>query len=46
MTILGSLVRTATSVAGAPSTLALVAGPSVSWNVFDHGKIMNNVRVR
>ncbi|CAG4888286.1 TolC family protein [Paraburkholderia saeva] len=46
VTILGSLVWTATSVAGAPSTLALVAGPSVTWNVFDHGRIRNNVRVQ
>jgi NodT family efflux transporter outer membrane factor (OMF) lipoprotein len=46
VTLLGSLTWTATSVAGAPSTLALVGGPSVSWNVFDYGKIRNNVRVQ
>ncbi len=46
VTLLGSLVWTASSVAGAPSTLALVAGPSVTWNVFDHGRIKNNVRVQ
>jgi NodT family efflux transporter outer membrane factor (OMF) lipoprotein len=46
VTLLGSLVWTATSVAGAPSTLALVGGPTVSWNVFDHGRITNNVRVQ
>ena len=46
VTILGSLVWSASSASGAPSTLALLAGPSVSWNVFDHGRITNNVRVQ
>ncbi|CAE6739687.1 Outer membrane protein OprM [Paraburkholderia domus] len=46
VTLLGSLAWTATSVAGAPATLALVGGPSLSWNVFDYGKIRNNVRVQ
>jgi outer membrane protein TolC len=33
-------------VAGSPSKLALAVGPSVTWNVFDHGRIVNNVRVQ
>jgi NodT family efflux transporter outer membrane factor (OMF) lipoprotein len=46
VTLLGTLVWTASSLAGAPSTLALLGGPSVTWNVFDHGLITNNVRVQ
>ncbi|MGF6602093.1 NodT family efflux transporter outer membrane factor (OMF) lipoprotein [Paraburkholderia sp. GAS448] len=46
VTLLGTLAWTASSAAGAPNTLALFAGPSVSWNLFDHGRIVNNVRVQ
>ncbi|WP_224015533.1 efflux transporter outer membrane subunit [Paraburkholderia tropica] len=42
VSLLGSLVWGA----GSSHTLALVAGPSVTWNVFDHGRIENNVRVQ
>jgi NodT family efflux transporter outer membrane factor (OMF) lipoprotein len=46
VTLFGSLVWSASSLTGVPNTLALVAGPSVTWNVFDHGRIENNVRVQ
>jgi NodT family efflux transporter outer membrane factor (OMF) lipoprotein len=46
VSLLGSLVWSASSVSGSPSTLALIGGPSVTWNLFDHGKISNNVRVQ
>ena len=46
VSLLGSLVWSASSLTGSPNTLAVVAGPSVTWNVFDHGRIMNNVRVQ
>ncbi|WP_042324888.1 efflux transporter outer membrane subunit [Paraburkholderia ginsengisoli] len=46
VSLLGSLVWSASSLSGAQSTLALVGGPSVTWNLFDHGKIINNVRVQ
>jgi NodT family efflux transporter outer membrane factor (OMF) lipoprotein len=46
VTLLGSLVWSASSLTGSPNTLAVVAGPSVTWNIFDHGKITNNVRVQ
>jgi NodT family efflux transporter outer membrane factor (OMF) lipoprotein len=46
VSLLGSLVWSASSLAGSPNTLALVAGPSITWNIFDHGKIINNVRVQ
>ncbi len=41
-----SSLLSASSVAGSPSKLALAIGPSVTWNVFDHGRIVNNVRVQ
>jgi len=46
VSLLGSLVWSASSLTGSPNTLAVVGGPSVTWNVFDHGRITNNVRVQ
>jgi NodT family efflux transporter outer membrane factor (OMF) lipoprotein len=46
VSLLGSLVWSASSLSGSPNTLAVAAGPSVTWNVFDHGRITNNVRVQ
>ncbi|WP_094777947.1 TolC family protein [Paraburkholderia ribeironis] len=46
VSLLGSLVWSASSLTGEPSTLSVVGGPSVTWNLFDHGKITNNVRVQ
>nr|WP_181309251.1 efflux transporter outer membrane subunit [Paraburkholderia sp. BL18I3N2] len=46
VSLLGSLVWSASSLTGSPNTLALVAGPSITWNLFDHGRIINNVRVQ
>ncbi|CAB3789550.1 Outer membrane protein OprM [Pararobbsia alpina] len=46
VSLLGSLSWSASSLTGAPNTLAVVGGPSVTWNLFDHGRITNNVRVQ
>jgi len=46
LTLLGSIVWTATSLAGTSGGAALLAGPSLSWNVFDHGRITNTVRLQ
>ncbi|CAB3806380.1 Outer membrane protein OprM [Paraburkholderia ultramafica] len=46
VSLLGSLVWSASSLTGAPSTLSFAGGPSITWNLFDHGKITNNVRVQ
>ncbi|MEX3975349.1 TolC family protein [Paraburkholderia caribensis] len=46
VSLVGSLVWSASSLTGSPNTLAVVAGPSVTWNVFDHGRIVNNLRVQ
>jgi NodT family efflux transporter outer membrane factor (OMF) lipoprotein len=46
VSLVGSLVWSASSLTGSPNTLAVIAGPSITWNVFDHGRIANNVRVQ
>lgn len=46
ISLVGSLVWSASSLTGSPNTLAVVGGPSITWNVFDHGRITNNVRVQ
>ncbi len=46
VSLLGSLSWSASSLAGSPNTLGVLLGPSVTWNVFDHGRITNNVRVQ
>jgi NodT family efflux transporter outer membrane factor (OMF) lipoprotein len=46
LTLVGSIVWSAGSLAGSPNSLALIGGPSLRWNVFDHGRIKNNVRVQ
>ncbi|WP_035551006.1 TolC family protein [Burkholderia sp. 9120] len=46
VTLLGSIVWSAGSVTGVPNGLDLIGGPSLRWNVFDHGAIKNNVRVQ
>ncbi|WP_425469731.1 TolC family protein [Paraburkholderia unamae] len=46
ISLVGSLAWSASSLAGAPSTLGVAGGPSITWNLFDHGLITNNVRVQ
>jgi NodT family efflux transporter outer membrane factor (OMF) lipoprotein len=46
VTLLGSIVWSSGSLEGIPNGLTLLGGPSVRWNVFDHGAIKNNVRVQ
>jgi NodT family efflux transporter outer membrane factor (OMF) lipoprotein len=46
ISLVGSLAWSASSLTGSPNTLGLALGPSVTWNVFDHGLITNNVRVQ
>jgi NodT family efflux transporter outer membrane factor (OMF) lipoprotein len=46
VTLLGSIVWSAGSLEGIPNGLTLIGGPSLRWNVFDHGAIKNNVRVQ
>ncbi len=46
VTLLGSLVWSSGSLEGIPNGLTLIGGPSLRWNIFDHGAIKNNVRVQ
>jgi NodT family efflux transporter outer membrane factor (OMF) lipoprotein len=46
LTLLGSIGWSAGSLAGIPNGLSVIGGPSLRWNVFDHGAIENNVRVQ
>ncbi|MHC8318941.1 efflux transporter outer membrane subunit [Pseudomonas sp. LB3P31] len=46
LTLLGSIVWSADSLDGTPRSLDLIGGPSLRWNLFDHGQISNNVRVQ
>jgi NodT family efflux transporter outer membrane factor (OMF) lipoprotein len=46
ISLLGSLGVAATSVSGAPTVLSWAAGPGLSWNVFDHGRLTNAVLVQ
>lgn len=46
ISLLGSLGVSATSLTGAKSTLDWALGPSLTWNVFDHGRLSNQVLVQ
>ncbi len=45
ITLLGSIGWSATSIDGSSDNFDLAAGPSLTWKLFDHGRISNNVRV-
>lgn len=46
LSLLGSIGWSASSKAGSPDTVSLGAGPNLTWNLFDHGRLRNNVRVQ
>ncbi|CAG2151075.1 Cation efflux system protein CusC [Cupriavidus yeoncheonensis] len=46
VTLLGSIGWSASSLPATPNGLVLIAGPSLRWNVFDYGRIRNNVRIQ
>ncbi|APV42592.1 RND transporter [Pseudomonas frederiksbergensis] len=46
LTLLGSIVWSTDTLSGTPRNLDLIGGPSLRWNLFDHGQISNNVRVQ
>lgn len=46
VTLLGSIAWSASTLDGAPNTRDMAAGPSLAWNLFDHGRIKNDVRVQ
>jgi outer membrane protein TolC len=46
VTLLGSISWSGSSLAASPNTATLGIGPSFTWNIFDYGRISNNVRVQ
>ncbi|MCP3866829.1 MAG: efflux transporter outer membrane subunit [Gammaproteobacteria bacterium] len=46
ITLLGSIGWSGNTLSGTPGTGSLAIGPGVTWNVFDYGRITNNVRVQ
>jgi len=42
----GTLGLSATSLASSPTTLQWAVGPALVWNVFDHGRLSNQVLVQ
>jgi NodT family efflux transporter outer membrane factor (OMF) lipoprotein len=46
ISLVGSLSWSSDSLSATPDSSLLGLGPSLRWNVFDHGRITNNVRVQ
>jgi len=46
ISLLGSIGWSASSLSGSPDTVSLGAGPNLTWNIFDYGRLRNNVRVQ
>jgi len=46
ISLVGNLGWSGYSVNGSSNTTTLAGGPSFTWNLFDHGRIANNVRVQ
>lgn len=46
ISLLGSLGLSGTTVEGSPRILSGAIGPSLVWNVFDHGRLTNTVLVQ
>jgi NodT family efflux transporter outer membrane factor (OMF) lipoprotein len=46
ISLLGSISWSASSLNGVSDNRDLAAGPSLTWNIFDYGRIGNNVRVQ
>lgn len=46
ITLAGRLAWTGDTLNATPDTGSLVVGPSVTWNLFDYGRIENNVRLQ
>ncbi len=46
ISLLGSIGWSGSSLSASPDSGTLGIGPSLTWNLFDHGRIANNVRVQ
>jgi NodT family efflux transporter outer membrane factor (OMF) lipoprotein len=46
ITLFGSIGWSGNTLTATPDTGTLAIGPSFTWNIFDHGRIANNVRLQ
>jgi NodT family efflux transporter outer membrane factor (OMF) lipoprotein len=46
ISLLGSIGWSGNSLSGSSNTGSLLLGPGLKWNIFDHGRIKNNIRVQ
>jgi NodT family efflux transporter outer membrane factor (OMF) lipoprotein len=46
ITLLGSIGWSADTLDASPDTLRTIVGPALTWNIFDYGRIRNNVRLQ
>lgn len=46
ISLLGSLGWSGNSLSRSPDNLTFGVGPGLTWNLFDHGRIANNIRVQ
>ncbi|MGB5541320.1 MAG: efflux transporter outer membrane subunit, partial [Gammaproteobacteria bacterium] len=46
ISLLGSIGWSGSTLDGSPDTSTLGIGPALKWNLFDHGRIENNVRLQ
>jgi outer membrane protein, multidrug efflux system len=46
LSLLGAFNLSALTLSGSPTTSTLALGPGLTWNIFDYGRVENNVRVQ
>ena len=46
ISLFGNINFASDSISGTPDTATLTVGPTLAWNVFDYGRIRNNVRLQ
>jgi NodT family efflux transporter outer membrane factor (OMF) lipoprotein len=46
ISLIGSIGWSTNSLDNSPETTSIAAGPSISWSLFDYGRIRNNVRLQ
>jgi NodT family efflux transporter outer membrane factor (OMF) lipoprotein len=46
ISLLGSITLASDSISLTPDSATLAVGPSLTWNVFDYGRIRNNIRLQ
>jgi NodT family efflux transporter outer membrane factor (OMF) lipoprotein len=46
ISLFGGIGWAGNTLSGTPDTATLSVGPHLTWNIFDHGRVANNVRVQ